>query len=95
MWSHGITPRKYDVIDAPPGGLTTLRREKRTSLTFRKIRTSECDCPYTTWCDSQSVKIETFSEEAANQMEKNHVFNVYDEIAFHFSETRYCHCSLF
>lgn len=91
MWSHGITPRKSDVVDAELGGLTILRREKRTSLTFRKIRTSECDCKFTQWCDSQSSKIVDFSEEAADQIEKNHVFHVYDGIASHFSETRYYH----
>ena len=86
-WSHGITPRKYDVID--DGGLTILRREKRTSLTFRKIRASECDCSFKKWCDSQSLKIKQFSEEEADKIEKNHVFNVYNGIASHFSETRF------
>lgn len=30
-----------------------------------------------------------FSEEAADNIEKNHVFDVYEQISEHFSETRY------
>jgi alkylated DNA repair protein alkB family protein 8 len=32
-----------------------------------------------------------FSEEAADEIEKNHVFHVYEQISDHFSETRYDH----
>ena len=79
-----ITPRKYDVVDAPTGGLTIRLRQDRTSLTFRKIRQTECDCPYSMYCDSKrpnTVDSEGFSEETADNIEKNHVFHVYDEIA--------------
>ena len=31
------------------------------------------------------------SEEAADEIEKNHVFHVYEQISDHFSETRYDH----
>ena len=84
IWSHGITPRKYDLVDAPSGGLTIRLRQNRTSLTFRKIRLSDCDCAFTMFCDSrQSInqRAEEFSEETADNIEKNHVFHVYDEIA--------------
>ena len=30
-----------------------------------------------------------FSEEIADEIEKNHVFDVYEKISDHFSETRY------
>ncbi|NWX17173.1 ALKB8 protein, partial [Aegotheles bennettii] len=65
LWTHGITPRKYDVIQASElgqkvgtitadvGGLTLNRRETRTSFTFRKVRRSPCNCIYPSVCDSQ------------------------------------------
>ncbi|OXB62866.1 hypothetical protein ASZ78_015410 [Callipepla squamata] len=65
LWSHGITPRKYDVIQASELGqevgtitadvrdLTLKRRETRTSFTFRKVRRSSCNCTYPSVCDSQ------------------------------------------
>ena len=37
VWSHGITPRKYDIVPAAGGGLTLSKRDIRTSFTFRKI----------------------------------------------------------
>ena len=37
VWSHGITPRKYDIVPAAGGGLTLSKRGVRTSFTFRKI----------------------------------------------------------
>ncbi|XP_042695038.1 alkylated DNA repair protein alkB homolog 8 isoform X3 [Centrocercus urophasianus] len=65
LWTHGITPRKYDVIQASELGqkvgtitadvrdLTLKRRETRTSFTFRKVRRSSCNCIYPSVCDSQ------------------------------------------
>ncbi|XP_067145741.1 alkylated DNA repair protein alkB homolog 8 isoform X4 [Apteryx mantelli] len=65
LWTHGITPRKYDVIQASElgqkvgtitadvGDLTLNRRETRTSFTFRKVRRSPCNCIYSSVCDSQ------------------------------------------
>ncbi|XP_010222821.1 PREDICTED: alkylated DNA repair protein alkB homolog 8 [Tinamus guttatus] len=65
LWTHGITPRKYDVIQASElgqkvgtitadvGDLTLHRRETRTSFTFRKVRRSHCNCIYPSVCDSQ------------------------------------------
>ncbi|KFP74957.1 Alkylated DNA repair protein alkB 8, partial [Acanthisitta chloris] len=65
LWTHGITPRKYDVIQASElgqkvgtitadiGDLTLNRRETRTSFTFRKVKKSPCNCIYPSVCDSQ------------------------------------------
>lgn len=36
-WSHGITPRKSDIVTLPNGALTLVHRGVRTSFTFRKI----------------------------------------------------------
>lgn len=37
IWSHGITPRKSDIVTDSDGKLTLTVRGVRTSLTFRKI----------------------------------------------------------
>lgn len=34
-WSHGITPRKIDVVHNESGHLTTMKRNTRVSFTFR------------------------------------------------------------
>lgn len=34
-WTHGITPRKVDVISTDNGKLTTMQRGHRMSFTFR------------------------------------------------------------
>ncbi|XP_041652260.1 alkylated DNA repair protein alkB homolog 8 [Cheilinus undulatus] len=67
LWTHGITPRKYDMVPAfdpqfPPlttteigthSNLTLSKRGTRTSFTFRKIRHEPCDCAFPSACDSQ------------------------------------------
>ena len=37
VWSHGITPRKSDIVPSAAGGLTLAARGVRTSFTFRKL----------------------------------------------------------
>ncbi|KAK6485955.1 alkylated DNA repair protein alkB-like protein 8 [Huso huso] len=67
LWTHGITPRKFDVVPASEadepgtvssdiGDLTINKRETRTSFTFRKVRRTPCDCAYPSVCDSQGSK---------------------------------------
>ncbi|XP_048837513.1 LOW QUALITY PROTEIN: alkylated DNA repair protein alkB homolog 8 [Brienomyrus brachyistius] len=64
LWTHGITPRKLDVVPAvggerpgvvtcDPRDLTLSQRDTRTSFTFRKVRHTPCDCGYPSACDSQ------------------------------------------
>ncbi|XP_006628174.3 alkylated DNA repair protein alkB homolog 8 [Lepisosteus oculatus] len=65
LWSHGITPRKFDVVpvgdaekasivSGDSGDLTLHKRGTRTSFTFRKVRRTPCDCAFPSVCDSQS-----------------------------------------
>ncbi|XP_012693354.2 alkylated DNA repair protein alkB homolog 8 [Clupea harengus] len=64
LWTHGITPRKFDMVPAhgsegsvvtsDPSNLTLNRRGTRTSFTFRRLRHAPCVCPYPSVCDSQS-----------------------------------------
>ena len=37
VWSHGITPRKSDMVPTATGGMNVVKRGVRISLTFRKI----------------------------------------------------------
>ncbi|KAM6987734.1 tRNA (carboxymethyluridine(34)-5-O)-methyltransferase alkbh8 isoform 2-T2 [Tautogolabrus adspersus] len=69
LWTHGITPRKYDMVPAcdpqspahktaevgTPSNLTLSKRGTRTSFTFRKIRHKPCDCAFSSACDSQGA----------------------------------------
>ncbi|CAH1984659.1 unnamed protein product [Acanthoscelides obtectus] len=87
-WTHGITPRKSDVILSKSGTYTLLKRGVRVSFTFRKIRRGECRCQYTRTCDSITKNKSTELEISASEVEKMHVISVYENIAAHFSETR-------
>ncbi|XP_031202318.1 alkylated DNA repair protein alkB homolog 8 isoform X3 [Mastomys coucha] len=103
LWTHGITPRKFDTIQASEqfkggiitndiGDLTLSKRGMRTSFTFRKVRRMPCNCSYPSVCDRQkkatSPSLPESSKEAL-ELEQKHVHNVYDEIASHFSSTRH------
>ncbi|XP_072515951.1 LOW QUALITY PROTEIN: tRNA (carboxymethyluridine(34)-5-O)-methyltransferase ALKBH8 [Salminus brasiliensis] len=103
LWTHGITPRKFDVVPASedessgvvtsdPGNLTLSRRGTRTSFTFRKIRHSPCDCAYPSVCDSQrppSPPALPVANSDAFHLEAQYVHQVYEEISAHFSSTRH------
>jgi ubiquinone/menaquinone biosynthesis C-methylase UbiE len=91
---HSIALRKLDRVEDK-----LFTRYRRLSLTFRKVRTGECSCQYTKYCDSQKSEnsnplfvIEGKDEGLSNmptEIEKKHVYDVYDKIAEHFSHTRY------
>jgi len=105
LWTHGIIPRKSDIVytqdtdatTSPEQHLTLLERGTRISLTFRKILHTACNCSFPKKCDSQLNKtsenkdtllIPNSSTEARN-LESEHVHEVYEEIAEHFSGTRH------
>ena len=87
--------------DDRSNSLTLKERGFRISLTFRKILRGECDCKYPEQCDSQGFTQpckEKSSEDAmfvpksdseAQVLETAHVYEVYEEIADHFSDTRH------
>ncbi|XP_055971075.1 alkylated DNA repair protein alkB homolog 8 [Sorex fumeus] len=103
LWSHGITPRKFDtvrassgrtggIIQSDAGDLTLRKRGVRMSFTFRKVRRTPCDCRYPQACDSQMADTAPSfpeSDKEAFQLERDHVHRVYEEIAGHFSSTRH------
>uniref|UniRef100_A0A4W4FIU1 tRNA (carboxymethyluridine(34)-5-O)-methyltransferase n=1 Tax=Electrophorus electricus TaxID=8005 RepID=A0A4W4FIU1_ELEEL len=103
LWTHGITPRKFDVVPASkdegsgvvtsdPSNLTLSRRGTRTSFTFRKVRHTPCDCAYPSACDSQrpsSLPSLPVASSDACRLEAQYVHHVYEEISTHFSSTRH------
>ena len=78
-------------------GITLHKRGTRLSFTFRKVRGSPCNCNYKQQCDSQkspemsSSKLTSLpcSQKEAEELEKRHVHEVYENIAEHFSGTRH------
>ncbi|KAG0722537.1 Alkylated DNA repair protein alkB 8 [Chionoecetes opilio] len=85
-------------------GLQLLPRQERISFTFRKIRQGECPCQNARVCDSYGKEQkdssqgeskgspsppEPPSERSAARLERDHVLQVYDQIAEHFSVTRH------
>ncbi|XP_056122184.1 alkylated DNA repair protein alkB homolog 8 [Rhinichthys klamathensis goyatoka] len=103
LWTHGITPRKFDVVPVLEAGgsgvmtsdlsnLTLSRRGTRISLTFRKICQTPCNCAYPSACDSQrlpSPPTVPVAEGDACRLESQYVHQVYEEISSHFSSTRH------
>ena len=64
LWTHGITPRKFDTVQASKGhksgiitsdveDLTLNKRGIWTSFTFRKVKQTPCNCSYPLVYDSQ------------------------------------------
>ncbi|XP_063222331.1 alkylated DNA repair protein alkB homolog 8 [Bacillus rossius redtenbacheri] len=93
-WSHGITARKTDVMPSAGGGLVVQDRSARTSFTFRRVRHGECRCEHRDRCDSHQRRSTAALEaagtdEMAAGLESQHVHEVYEKIADHFSETRH------
>ncbi|XP_055278919.1 alkylated DNA repair protein alkB homolog 8 isoform X1 [Moschus berezovskii] len=103
LWTHGITPRKFDTVQASKGhksgiitsdveDLTLNKRGIRTSFTFRKVKQTPCNCSYPLVCDSQMKEAPASfpeSDKEALQLEQDYVHRVYEEIARHFSSTRH------
>jgi alkylated DNA repair protein alkB family protein 8 len=97
-YTHSIALRKLDRVQDK-----LIFRKRRFSLTFRKIRKSECSCPYVKQCDthkSQQTAVTSIDEfkikleeskhsDVPTEIEKKHVYDVYEKIASHFSHTRY------
>ncbi|XP_021526484.2 alkylated DNA repair protein alkB homolog 8 [Aotus nancymaae] len=103
LWTHGITCRKFDTVQASGsqksgiitndvGDLTLSKRGLRTSFTFRKVRQTPCNCSYPLVCDSQRKETPPSfpeSDKEASRLEQEYVHQVYEEIAGHFSSTRH------
>ncbi|OWY90651.1 Alkylated DNA repair protein alkB 8, partial [Phytophthora megakarya] len=93
MWEHAIVPRTFDVIDGKQ-----VNRQRRVSITFRKIRSGPCECPFPKFCDTPGreggdEEQEDTGEEATSlaptAMEKQYVHEFYETVAAHFSSTRH------
>lgn len=90
-WTHGITPRKFDIVNTPDG-LSLAKRNVRMSFTFRWLQTTPCHCSFAALCDTAKQAAATRTSmlvENPARLERENVHRVYDEIATHFSETRH------
>jgi len=56
VWEHSIALRRIDRV-----ANDIFFRRRRLSLTFRKIRKTDCSCPYVNFCDSQKKKLTSVS----------------------------------
>jgi hypothetical protein len=85
-WTHGITPRKYDVLKNQAGDLTVQKRKERISFTFRKLRKNgTCDCSFEAFCDSRQKSKDfesNINEKLASELERMHVHNVNKSLIF-------------
>lgn len=90
-WTHGITPRKIDIVHKPNLGLSATKRDVRVSFTFRTLKHDPCICKFPQYCDSakELQKTAVTTSNCPAQLEEINVHRVYDEIANHFSETRH------
>ncbi|KAG6964433.1 hypothetical protein JG688_00007704 [Phytophthora aleatoria] len=96
-WEHAIVPRTFDVIDGKQ-----VLRQRRVSITFRKIRSGPCECSFPEYCDTSEREGQERAEEdeqaatdaettslAPTAMEKQYVHEFYETVAAHFSSTRH------
>lgn len=93
-WEHSISLRKVDIVEN-----RIVTRQQRISLTFRKVSSrDECQCVFIDECDGFKKRMEgnknfeieiNQNTDEPTDIEKNHVYAVYDKIAPHFSDTRY------
>lgn len=97
-WTHGIAPRRFDIVPVAEEAsrLTCREREVRISLTFRRLRRSQnCECAFPLLCDTAAkVKVDQHEKgfdlrAKAADIELENVHAVYDRIGGHFSETRH------
>uniref|UniRef100_A0AAV1VPC1 Fe2OG dioxygenase domain-containing protein n=1 Tax=Peronospora matthiolae TaxID=2874970 RepID=A0AAV1VPC1_9STRA len=93
-WEHAIVPRLFDVIDDKQ-----VARQRRLSITFRKIRSGPCECPFPKYCDTsrnelqgqeeQKTVIRSTASLAPTALEQQYVHDFYETVAAHFSSTRH------
>ncbi|KAL4086997.1 hypothetical protein PRIC1_014055 [Phytophthora ramorum] len=97
-WEHAIVPRTFDVIDGKQ-----VNRQRRVSITFRKIRSGPCECQFPKYCDTperegqestgdddqEATTTAEASSLAPTALEQQFVHEFYETVAAHFSSTRH------
>jgi alkylated DNA repair protein alkB family protein 8 len=91
-WTHAISSRTSDKVNG-----VVVDRLRRVSLTFRQVgvvRLSSACCRHACFvmsnCCFQAIKPGSIPSNSllANELEKDHVFRVYNNIAVHWNHTR-------
>ena len=89
-WTHGISERKHDILTDSNGQIEVRARQKRISLTFRKVKeVTTSEAAATTAATEKVELILPKTDQEAADFERTHVHTVYNQIASHFSQTRY------
>ncbi|KAK9497636.1 hypothetical protein O3M35_004327 [Rhynocoris fuscipes] len=89
-WNHGISSRSSDVYVINNLGYISVDRGTRVSFTFRHIRNNPCNCDFPLHCDSRITASDSAHlEDSAIEIETKFVKETYNNIAHHFSLTRY------
>lgn len=93
MWTHGIAERKHDIVPTVPGErIAVKQRSRRISLTFRKVKERAVVMTEGKPTQAEAKPNELVlpkTEREAVEFERCHVHQVYNQIASHFSQTRY------
>lgn len=89
VWSHGITPRKSDIVPAPVGnGLTLQNRGVRTSFTFRKVILDRMPRSSRKQDDDETGTINLPENDTeAVSLEKEHVHKVYTDVVYSYKSS--------
>uniref|UniRef100_A0A0N4ZKF0 S-adenosyl-L-methionine-dependent tRNA methyltransferase ABH8 n=1 Tax=Parastrongyloides trichosuri TaxID=131310 RepID=A0A0N4ZKF0_PARTI len=87
-FKHGILNRKFDIN---PLTNRVMKRNKRISITFRKVQNTRCQCKFIEYCDWDRNGEMAIPKENKNGkiLESSYVQEVYENIAEHFDETRH------
>ncbi|XP_046394315.1 alkylated DNA repair protein alkB homolog 8 [Ischnura elegans] len=87
-WTHGITPRKMDVVSVTEEKdgeikqyLSVRQRGTRTSFTFRRILCGECFCDFHKECDSFKLRTAKTSKDELNHISGDIDSSLSDELA--------------
>ena len=86
-WTHSISERKHDLVLNSNQKYSVVPREKRISLTFRKLSSGQGKQKSSSKTEPELTLPK--SELEALTFEKSYVHTVYDKIADHFSSTRH------
>lgn len=82
IWEYKIDLSYDIIIDNEKSDINSIK-----FIELRSINKSKCNCKYLQYCDSQISSDRSIAKPTNEEV--NNVHNVYDDIAEHFSNTRY------
>lgn len=93
-WNHSIPERKHDLLIQDDDKILVQKRDKRISLTFRKVKPLSKQKEEKLKAEKEKEKTEPelilpSNNLEAKNFEKSYVHTIYNQIADHFSHTRH------